>query len=177
MSKSKDLPDLDYIRELAKVFQRYELDEMEIETGDQRVLLRRGDMVMAPPAGMAPAATPMMMPAAPVAAPAVPVAAPAVPVAAAAAANPAAANPAAVLRGDFITSPFVGTFYRSPQPDAPPFVDVGARVDTGTTVCVVEAMKLFNEIEAEFACMIEEVLVENAQAVEFGTKLFRVRKL
>jgi acetyl-CoA carboxylase biotin carboxyl carrier protein len=79
--------------------------------------------------------------------------------------------------GDFITSPFVGTFYRAPRPDAPPFVGEGKRVEAGQTVCVVEAMKLFNEIEAEFPCIVDEVLVENGQAVEFGTKLFRVRKL
>jgi acetyl-CoA carboxylase biotin carboxyl carrier protein len=79
--------------------------------------------------------------------------------------------------GDFITSPFVGTFYTSPRPDTPVFVKVGDTVSAGTTVCIVEAMKLFNEIEAEFGCVIEEVLVANQSPVEFGTKLFRVRRL
>lgn len=164
MSKSKDLPDSDYVRALAEVFRDYELDELEVENGEQRVLLRRSDM----PAMPVPAA-PMPMVAAPA------VAAPA-PVMAA----PVAAPAAAVVpepEGDFITSPFVGTFYRAPRPEAPPFVAEGARVEAGATVCVVEAMKLFNEIEVEFACIIEEALVDNAQAVEFGTKLFRVRKL
>ncbi|MCH9686317.1 MAG: acetyl-CoA carboxylase biotin carboxyl carrier protein [Deltaproteobacteria bacterium] len=164
MSKTRDsnLPDLEYVRELAKVFKRYELDEMEIETGEQRVLLRRGDAAPTVVAAPAPVA----------------VAAPA-PVAAAPAPAPSGVVPAPepVMEGDFITSPFVGTFYRAPRPDAPPFMELGARVEEGSTVCVVEAMKLFNEIEAEFACVVEEVLVENAQAVEFGTKLFRVRKL
>ncbi|MEM9456127.1 MAG: acetyl-CoA carboxylase biotin carboxyl carrier protein [Myxococcota bacterium] len=173
MSQSKDLPDLDYIRELAKVFQRYELDEMEIETGEQRVLLRRGDVPVAAPVPVAPSAAPVVVPAAPVVVPAAPAAPPAAPAAAA----PTVPVPAPVPEGDFITSPFVGTFYRSPRPDAAAFVDIGARVEAGGTVCVVEAMKLFNEIEAEFACVIEEVLVDNAQAVEFGTQLFRVRKL
>jgi len=170
MSKSRDqnLPDLDYIRELAKVFKRYELDEIEIESGELRVLLRRADMP--PPGAPAP-----LVAAPPVAAPAA--AATAAPASTASAAAPAAPPPTEEVEGDFITSPFVGTFYRSPRPDAPPFVDVGARVEPGTPVCVVEAMKLFNEIEAEFPCIIDEVLVDNAQAVEFGTKLFRVRKL
>jgi acetyl-CoA carboxylase biotin carboxyl carrier protein len=78
---------------------------------------------------------------------------------------------------DFITSPFVGTFYSAPRPDADPFVTAGDRVSAGQTICIIEAMKLFNEIEAEFACIIEETLVESAQPVEYGAKLFRVRRL
>lgn len=167
MSKSKDLPDIEYIRALAEVFQSHELDEIEIETGEQRILLRRSDVPPPPPPMPMHMPMQMQMPAMPMAAPA----------AAAPAAGVPAPTPEPEPEGDFITSPFVGTFYRAPQPDAQPFVDVGARVETGTPVCVVEAMKLFNEIEAEFACVVEEVLVENAQAVEFGTKLFRVRKL
>ncbi len=170
MSKSRDqnLPDLEYIRELAKVFKRYELDEIEIESGDQRVLLRRGDVASptAAPLGAAPAA-----PVTSVLAPPQP------PVATAPPTSLSGAPAPSVDAGDYITSPFVGTFYVAPRPDTPAFVTVGSRVDAGTTVCVVEAMKLFNEIEAEFACMIDEVLVENAQAVEFGTKLFRVHRL
>ncbi|MCX4240287.1 acetyl-CoA carboxylase biotin carboxyl carrier protein [Paraliomyxa miuraensis] len=176
MSKSRDqnLPDLDYIRELAKVFKRYELDEIEIESGDQRVLLRRGDL--APGTVPMVAATPVVT-GAPAAAPA-PAAAVASQPAASVPPPPSTPEPEPELEaeGAFITSPFVGTFYRAPRPDAPSFVDIGDRVEAGTTVCVVEAMKLFNEIEAEEACIIEEVLVGNAQAVEFGTKLFRVRK-
>ncbi len=79
--------------------------------------------------------------------------------------------------GDFITSPFVGTFYRAPRPDSPAFVEIGATVKPGTTLCIVEAMKLFNEIETDFACVIEGVLADDGQAVEYGAKLFRVRKL
>lgn len=155
------LPDIAYVSELAKLFKRFRLDELEIETGDQRILMRRGGDA----AGVA-----------------MPIAAPA-PTAASLAPLPAANSgprpePDEELEhSDFITSPFVGTFYTQPRPDAPPFVKAGETVSAGRTVCIVEAMKLFNEIEAEFGCIIEEVLVANQQPVEFGTKLFRVRRL
>lgn len=155
------LPDIAYVSELAKVFKRFRLDELEIETGDQRILMRRGDLttVTAPLAAPVPAAMPVApMPAA----------------------NQAPRDSEPVAEhddADYITSPFVGTFYTQPRPDAPPFVKVGETVSAGRTVCIVEAMKLFNEIEAEFGCVIEEVLVANQQPVEFGTKLFRVRRL
>jgi acetyl-CoA carboxylase biotin carboxyl carrier protein len=154
------LPDITYVSELAKVFKRFGLDELEIETGDQRILMRRGDLMVA-----SPVATP-----APIAAAAAPIAA-----TASRESMPMAAAP--VAEGEYITSPFVGTFYISPRPDAPAFVKVGDTVSAGRTVCIVEAMKLFNEIEAEFGCVIEEVLVANQSPVEFGTKLFRVRRL
>jgi acetyl-CoA carboxylase biotin carboxyl carrier protein len=73
-----------------------------------------------------------------------------------------------------ITSPMVGTFYRSPAPDADPFVETGDVVEVGQTVCIIEAMKLMNEIEVEFKGRVVQVLVENAQPVEFGQKLFLV---
>ena len=151
------LPDLRYVRELARVFKQYELGEIEIESGDQRILLRRGDL-----------GQPVVVAGAPIAAPAAP------------AALPSPAAPAAEVKapeGTYITSPFVGTFYRSPRPDAPSFVEVGATVSAGQTLCIIEAMKLFNELEAEFPCVIEETLLDNAQPVEFGTRLFKVRKL
>jgi acetyl-CoA carboxylase biotin carboxyl carrier protein len=155
---------LRYIRELAKVFRQYDLDEIEIENGEQRVLLRRSDFPAGAPAthsarqsvetAVAPASTPV-------------------------AAGPSAPAPAAApASGDtFITSPFVGTFYRSSSPETPSFVEVGSTVQRGQPLCIVEAMKLFNELEAEFPCVIEAVLIDNAQPVEYGAKLFRVRKL
>ena len=73
----------------------------------------------------------------------------------------------------FVTSPFVGTFYRSPSPDAPSFVDVGSVVREGQTLCIVEAMKLMNEIEADCTCTIVEILTENGKPVEFGQRLFK----
>jgi acetyl-CoA carboxylase biotin carboxyl carrier protein len=76
----------------------------------------------------------------------------------------------------YVTSPFVGTFYRSPSPDAPPFVDVGSNIRPGQALCIVEAMKLMNEIEAEFAGTIVECLAETGSPVEFGQRLFKVKK-
>lgn len=163
-TRDPNLPDLRYIRELARVFKQYELDEVEIETGNLRVLLRKGDT--APAGGVAPALPPYASPPLPAPTPAPP-----------AVQAPAATPSEAEKPGEFITSPFVGTFYRAPRPDAPSFVEVGGTVTPGQTLCIVEAMKLFNEIEADFPCVIEEVLVESGQAVEYGAKLFRVRRL
>ena len=104
-----------------------------------------------------------------VAAPApAPVAAPAA--AAAAAAAPAPAEPK--VEGQTVTSPMVGTFYRAPNPGAEPFVKVGDHVEVGQTLCIIEAMKLLNEIEAEYSGTVKEICVENAQPVEFGQPLF-----
>lgn len=75
----------------------------------------------------------------------------------------------------YVTSPFVGTFYRSPSPDAPAFVEVGSRVREGQSLCIVEAMKLMNEIEADQAGLVVDVLVENGKPVEFGQKLFKLK--
>ncbi len=92
----------------------------------------------------------------------------------------AAAAPATAAEEDpnvaFITSPFVGTFYRAPSPGADPFTKEGADVKPGQTLCIVEAMKLMNEIEADFPCTIIDVLIENGTSVEFGQKLFKVKK-
>ena len=76
----------------------------------------------------------------------------------------------------YVTSPFVGTFYRSPSPDAPPFVEVGSVIREGQALCIVEAMKLMNEIEADCAGTIIEILSENGKPVEFGQKLFKVQR-
>jgi acetyl-CoA carboxylase biotin carboxyl carrier protein len=75
-----------------------------------------------------------------------------------------------------VTSPFVGTFYRSPSPEAPSFVEVGSVVRPGQTLCIVEAMKLMNEIEAELSGTVVEVFAQNGKSVEFGQKLFRIKK-
>ena len=87
---------------------------------------------------------------------------------------PVAPAPAPASNLIEVTSPMVGTFYRSPAPDAPSYVDVGARVGPGETLCIIEAMKLMNELECEVSGTITEVCVENAQPVEFGQVLFRV---
>jgi len=95
------------------------------------------------------------------------------------AAAPAAAAPrveAADPNVVFVTSPFVGTFYRAPSPEAEPFVAVNGSVKKGQTLCIIEAMKLMNEIEAEFAGTVLEVLVDSGKSVEFGQKLFKIKK-
>ena len=76
----------------------------------------------------------------------------------------------------FVTSPFVGTFYRASGPDSQPFAEIGTTLKQGQALCIVEAMKLMNEIEAEFACTVVEILVENGSSVEFGQRLFKVKK-
>ena len=81
-----------------------------------------------------------------------------------------------VESGVLLTSPFVGTFYRAPAPEAPPFVEVGQTVRKGQVMCIVEAMKLMNEIESEFDGKILEILVKNAEHVEYGHPLFRIEK-
>ena len=90
---------------------------------------------------------------------------------------PAAPSPAVEENLYSVTSPMVGTFYRSPSPDAPLFADVGSRVRKGQTLCIIEAMKLMNEIESEVEGEIVEVFVANAQPVEFGEVLFNIRTL
>lgn len=94
-------------------------------------------------------------------------------VAAAPAAAPAAESaPAAVQDGQAVKSPMVGTYYASPSPEAEPFIKVGDKVEVGDTLCIIEAMKLLNEIEAEHAGVVKQILVNNAEAVEFGEPLF-----
>jgi acetyl-CoA carboxylase biotin carboxyl carrier protein len=87
-------------------------------------------------------------------------------------------SPSDVDGGDYVdvTSPFVGSFYRSPSPDAPAFVDVGSVVRSGQTLCIIEAMKLMNEIESECSGTVTEVFAQNGKSVEFGQKLFRIKK-
>ncbi len=137
--------------------------------GGEKVVIRRGQ---APVKVVAQTAVPV---AAPVAVP-VPLAAVQGAASAAAPAAPVAKAPEKVADkpGAIVTSPFVGTFYRAPSPDSPPFVDVGTVVKKGQVLCIVEAMKLMNEIEAEVEGKVAEILVANATPVEFGEKLFRI---
>ncbi len=146
--------DLDRLREVAEIATEFDLAEIEIDAcGGLRVVRKTASVAAA-----AVAAAPLPPP----------------PVALAAPAEKVAAKPAEV--GTLITSPFVGTFYRAPAPEAPPFVDVGQSVRKGQVVCIVEAMKLMNEIESEFEGKILEVLVKNAEHVEYGQPLFRIEK-
>lgn len=98
--------------------------------------------------------------------------APAAPVPSAAPAAPSAAPASSSPSGTQVTSPMVGTFYRAPSPGADPFVEVGTQVKKGDTLCIIEAMKLLNEIEAEVSGTVKEILVDNGSPVEFGQPLF-----
>ena len=91
---------------------------------------------------------------------------------------PPAASAPAMADSDIVevTSPFVGTYYRSPSPDAPSFVEVGSMVRPGQTLCIIEAMKLMNELESDVSGTIVEICVPNGKAVEFGQRLFRIKK-
>lgn len=151
--------DLRKLKTLIDLVSESGVAELEITEGDDRVKIvnRVG---AAPMAAAAPAVIPT-----PVVASAAPAAAPAV------AAEPAAA-PVAAEDTRTINSPMVGTFYRAPSPGAKPFADVGQKVKAGDTVCIIEAMKLLNEIETEYDGVIKEILVENGQPVEFGQPLF-----
>lgn len=153
--------DLRKLKTLIDLVSESGVAELEITEGDDRVKIvnRVG---AAPVAAAAPAviATPVVAFAAPAAAPA-----PAV------AAEPAAA-PVAAEDTRTINSPMVGTFYRAPSPGAKPFADVGQKVKAGDTVCIIEAMKLLNEVEADMDGTVKEVCVENGQPVEFGQSLF-----
>jgi acetyl-CoA carboxylase biotin carboxyl carrier protein len=144
--------DFESVRELARIAAEFDLAEVEAD-GSGHVRVRRGGgPVEAMPA--LPGPRPIALASAP---------------APAAAAAPEAA-------GTFISSPFVGTFYRAPSPEAPVFVEAGQAVRKGQVVCIVEAMKLMNEIEAESEGKIEEILVQNGEHVEYGQHLFRLSK-
>jgi acetyl-CoA carboxylase biotin carboxyl carrier protein len=151
------------VRQLIRVMQRTGIGELEISSGGRTVRI-----AAQAPQGMA-AGLPVSVLSAPAAAPVM--AAPAVSPSASAA-MPAAASPAENLA--VIASPMVGTFYRAPAPDADPYVEVGDMVEVGQTVCIVEAMKLMNEIESEHRGRVVKILAENAQPVEFGQKLFLI---
>jgi acetyl-CoA carboxylase biotin carboxyl carrier protein len=165
--------DIRKLKELVRLMVENDLTELDLQDKEEKVSVKRG-LGGVPMVAAAPAALPLPRPV-PVsaddgdAAPAA--AAPAAPAAPAAAPAPAASDAGLVA----ITSPMVGTFYSAPNPDSPAFVAVGAAVGPDTTVCLVEAMKVFNEIKAETSGTIERVLVQSGAAVEYGQKLFLVR--
>jgi len=155
---------LDEIKSILRLMEDHKLVEFEHEDGGTRLKLRRAEDRPAP----APPA-PIMVPMA--AAPAAP-AAPA----AAAAAGGAPAAPERPANWVEFKSPLVGTFYRSPKPDADSFVNPGDEVGPEKVICIIEAMKVMNEIKAEMAGIIREILVKNGQAVEYGETLFWIEK-
>ena len=141
--------DIRKIKKLMELVEQSGINELEVREGEESIRLSKA------PAGVVMA---------PVAAPA------AAPVAPAAPAAPAAAAPA-LPAGHVLTAPMVGTFYRAPSPDSPPFVEVGKTVAAGDVVCIIEAMKLMNQIEADKAGVVAAILVEDGQPVEFGQPL------
>ncbi len=157
---------IEEIKTIIKLMSENDLTEFKIESEDMTLCLRRGAHNM--PQVVAPAMAPAIVAPAPVSAP-VPAPAPA----------PAAVPAPAEVKKDaapdadkIITAPLVGTFYRARNPEADPFVKVGAKVGPDTTVCIVETMKVMSEIKAEKSGVIKEILVENGQTVEFGQPLF-----
>lgn len=148
--------DLRKLKTLIELVENSGIAELELTEGEEHVRISRMSSVSAPAVQHHYAAAPMAAPA-PAAAPAAAASAPAAP---------------AAPEGHIVKSPMVGSFYRAASPGAKPFVDVGSTVNAGDTICIIEAMKLLNEIEADKAGVIKAILVENGQAVEFGQPLF-----
>jgi acetyl-CoA carboxylase biotin carboxyl carrier protein len=155
--------DIKDLKLLVKMITETDITEFELDNSEEKIVIRRGPKTeyinVAAPAAQMFSAAPQT----------------AAPVAAAASA-PAAAEVAAE-GGEMVNSPIVGTFYRAPAPDAAPYIEVGQVVEKGQVLCIVEAMKLMNEIEAEFRCKIVKICKENAQAVEFGDPLFVIERV
>ncbi|OYW22220.1 MAG: acetyl-CoA carboxylase, biotin carboxyl carrier protein [Planctomycetales bacterium 12-60-4] len=151
--------DFEKLQQLMELMEKHGLNEVNLRHGDEQWRLRRGvptaTFVSAPPA-------PMVAPTASLPAPS----------AAVSAAAPSAAADDGLL---IIRSPTVGTYYSAQTPEDPPFVSVGTKVSASTTVCLIEAMKVFNPIAAELSGTIEAILVKNGDPVEFGQPLFKVR--
>jgi len=150
-----DVFDVRKVRRLVELMNEHDLGEIDLRQGDQRIRLRRGQ-------------EPVVAMVAP------PVAAPAPLASAPAATSDSPATPEEDPNATYITSPMVGTFYGASTPEDPPFVKVGDQVGSDTVVCILEAMKVFNEIPAECSGSIAAILVENGDAIEYGQKLFRV---
>jgi len=148
-----DVFELDRLRQLIELMETHDLTEINLRQGSEKVKLRRGSQVTMAPLAAAPAA------------------AAAVPQAVAA---PAAAAPAESANIVTIKAPMVGTFYARPNPEAEPFVKVGQRINAETVVCIIEAMKVFNEIPAEISGQVVAVLADDQQAIDFGRPLFKV---
>ena len=168
--------DVEALRQIVEILEASEISRLDWANGDERLTIRRGPPAaqvvqhVSAPMGGSPAVTVMSpMPAHVAAAAPSPELRP----------RPSAPTRAPVeaageKKGHLITSPFVGTFYRSPAPDQPAYAEVGTAVKKGQVLCIIEAMKLMNEIESEVAGKVAEVLAQNGQPVEFGQPLFRI---
>jgi acetyl-CoA carboxylase biotin carboxyl carrier protein len=146
--------DLRKLKKLIDLVEESGISELELTEGEEKVRISRALMHSAAPVTQY-------------------VSAPVPALASSATAAPATSEPvAAAVQGHIVKSPMVGTFYRSSSPDSKAFFDVGSKVEVGETLCIIEAMKLLNEIESDFAGVIKEILVENGQPVEYGEPLF-----
>ncbi len=143
--------DTDYIEKLAEIIEAKGLTEISLEDGNQAITVRRELYTAGAPVIAAPAAAPAVQPA-----------------------QASAAPKQEAKKCQPVTSPMVGTFYKASSPDAKPFVEVGQTVSKGDVVCIVEAMKLMNEIESEFSGKVVEICVEDGQPVEFGQVLMYI---
>jgi len=161
--------DIKQLKSLMRALRRYDLSELEIRQGDEELVLRRGSTSSS---GGPSVAFPMTTGARGAAHAAGDLLA-SVPSGASSPPTAASADDASVVT---VTSPLVGTFYRASSPTAKSFVEVGSVVKPGSVLCIVEAMKLMNEIECEQDGTVVEILVENGRPVEFGEKLFKIRK-
>ncbi len=159
--------DLAFLKRLIETVESSDIDTLEISRWATKIRISKSPSVMM--GGNAVGSVPMQVSAGHNAG--------ASPAPAAASEAPAAAEPAEAPAADYqeVTSPMVGTFYRAPAPDADPYVEVGDHVKVGQTLCILEAMKLMNELEAEVGGTIVEIAVENAEPVEYGQVLFRVK--
>lgn len=151
---------LSEIKELIKILNDTDISELNLESDGVKIAIRKGNS--GGQLGALPVNVPVAVMATQAAVPAVPVLPKTV--------------PNERVTGELVTAPMVGTFYRAPAPDAPAFVEVGQHIRAGQPVCIIEAMKLMNEIEAETEGKVVEILVENGEPVEFGQPLFRVEK-
>lgn len=163
-TESGDVFDVDRIRRLVRLMEEHDLSEVDLRQQESRINLKRGHSM------------PQFVQAAP--AP-VPVAAPAPVASSPGGSSPVGSPPAVEPAGDgpgviTITAPMVGTFYSRPNPESENFVKVGDQIQSDTTVCIIEAMKVFNEIPAEVSGKVVAVLVENEQSVEFGKPMFKI---
>ncbi|WP_436717543.1 acetyl-CoA carboxylase biotin carboxyl carrier protein [Roseiconus lacunae] len=153
-SSGESVFELDRIRDIVKLMEEHDLTEVDLQQGDDRIKLGRGTAIP-----VAPAAVPMAAPAPPVAP-------------AGGAAAPAGGGDDGTIT---INSPMVGTYYAKPNPEAEPFVQVGQNINADTIVCIIEAMKVFNEIPAECSGRVVEILVSDQEAVDFNKPLIRIQ--
>jgi acetyl-CoA carboxylase biotin carboxyl carrier protein len=159
---NQDIFDVRKIRRLVELMNEHDLSEMDLRQGEQRIRIRRGSEPVISGVALRPAVPAAVAPQPPAGEPLRPPAPPPV--------KPPGEEEHIVL----VRSPMVGTFYAAPDPDSPPYVKVGDMVGPESTVCIVEAMKVFNEIQAETAGKIAAVLGKNGEPVEFGQPLFKV---